>query len=175
MINFYIFCNFFIIFYVIRGIIGGYILSKVLIFSIYSMKSKTKNKSRIDVYNSNIYIPLLVVANKYATVEEINKILMFSNEDPIDDDILGGYATTSTVVFRKDKRPAILVKQNTYIQYAGKNKKLDEINTISHEATHVAADMYCYMGEKDTVTIQEPYAYLVGWASECIYKTFKGL
>ena len=138
-------------------------------------KSKSKNKSRIDVYNSNIYIPLLVVANKYTTIEEINKILMFSNGDPIDKDVLGGYATTSTVVFRKDRHPAILVKENKQITYNGENKKLVEINTISHEAAHVAADMYYFMGEKDAVTIQEPYAYLVGWASECIYKTFKGL
>lgn len=57
--------------------------------------------------------------------------------------------------------------------WTGINKDVDLINTISHEAGHVALDIYLYMEQDLCQCSTEPFCYLVGYAGECIYKTLK--
>ena len=51
------------------------------------------------------------------------------------------------------------------------DKKLNRIGTISHEATHVALDIYDYIEQNICNCSPEPFCYLQEWAFECIYKT----
>ena len=47
------------------------------------------------------------------------------------------------------------------------------IGTIVHECFHMTADMMYGIGEKLSVDHQEPWAYLIGWAVECVMKIVK--
>lgn len=44
------------------------------------------------------------------------------------------------------------------------------ISDCAHEATHFAMDMYATMGEEINVEHQEVMAYLIGYATDCIYQ-----
>ena len=133
-----------------------------------SKKSKT-NKSIIDVYET-IYNVDLVVANKYVTIEQLNKTYCdVNNKDLTDDDSI---AYTDRGYNRKTNRPVIIVR---YVQDSkfSKDKKMDLINTAAHEAMHVCMGIYSKIGEnvyKDDSN--ELLAYLEGWVTECIYKTW---
>lgn len=130
---------------------------------------KSTNKHIIDVYTT-IYQIDIVVANKYTTLEELKELYKFNNAE-LNSDILDGFATTSYVKRKTDNQICILVKYNKDSNVVGISKKEDFINTISHEATHVALDIYDYIGQDICFCSPEPFAYLVGYATECIYKT----
>lgn len=52
------------------------------------------------------------------------------------------------------------------------NKKGDITASIAaHEATHAALDIYEYVGAKADVENQEPFAYLVGFVTDCIWSS----
>lgn len=133
--------------------------------------SKTNNNSRsiIDTY-SCIYPVDLVVANKYATLEELKELYVYSDCTELDEDIMNGDATTSDIKRKSDDKFCILVKYN----HPAKHKcdaKLDFINTCSHEAGHVTLDIYEFIHQNVCNCSSEPFCYLLGWATECIYKT----
>ena len=131
------------------------------------MKNK---KSIIDVYPT-IYNVDLVVANKYATTKQINKRYETVNRTDFIDD-LECVAYTDVGYDKKTNRAIILVKYNHCTKNVGIDKKLDLINTCAHEAVHVCMDIYSKIGEgvyKDDSN--ELLAYLLGWVTECIYKT----
>ena len=135
------------------------------------MKSK---KSIIDTYYCDIYNFYLVVANKYATVNQLKKKYTYNDgaELDIDDFITDGIATTSSCTDKKTNARVILVKYNRDSTDKSVDKKLDFINTVNHEATHVAIDVYYRMISQTLhVDSSEPFCYLQGWAAECIYKT----
>lgn len=129
--------------------------------------------SRIDTYET-IYNVVLIVANQYATIEEIREIVEYSDGE-IDEDIMNSCTNVTTCRRKSDKQDAILVKYNHDIGIVGINKKLDLINTVSHEAGHVALRIYQHMDQDICQCSPEPFCYLLGWAAECIYKTIKGL
>ena len=73
---------------------------------------------------------------------------------------------------RKTNKAIILVKYNHPYEIVGIDKKLDLVNTCAHEALHVCMRIYSKIGEevfKDDSN--ESLAYLLGWVTECIYKT----
>lgn len=47
------------------------------------------------------------------------------------------------------------------------------IGVIAHECFHMTAEVMCGIGENLSVKHQEPYAYLIGWAVECVMKVVK--
>ena len=47
------------------------------------------------------------------------------------------------------------------------------VSDCAHEATHFAMDMYSAMGEEINTNHQEIMAYLVGYATDCIYQVAK--
>jgi hypothetical protein len=136
-------------------------------------KNSKTNKSIIDVYPT-IYGVDLVVANRYTTIEQINKsYCTVDHEDLIDTDAAGYTAYTEAFLCdKKTNKPCILVRYMQHPKYA-KDKKLELINTAAHEALHACMDIYSKIGEdvykNDS---NELFAYLIGWITECIYKTW---
>lgn len=54
------------------------------------------------------------------------------------------------------------------------NRPAEElIGTIAHECFHMTADVMYGIGESLSVEHQEPWAYLIGWATECVMKVVK--
>lgn len=134
--------------------------------------SKTVNNRRaiIDTYTS-IYPIDLVVANKYVTLEELKELYVYSDGIEIDEEVMDCDATTSTIKRKSDGKFCILVKYNHPAKYIT-DKKADFIDTCSHEATHVALDIYEYIHQQVCNCSSEPFCYLQGWATKCIYKTW---
>lgn len=63
---------------------------------------------------------------------------------------------------KPDKRGGVLIRFR---------KKSDmTIGTIAHEATHAAMEIFEYIGARIDYENQEPFAYLVGWITECCNK-----
>lgn len=137
-----------------------------------SNNSKTKNKSIIDIYPT-IYNVDLVVANKYTSIDKINKSYKtVDNKDfaDIDDETI---AFTQPGYNKKTNKPIILVMYCKDSDDKSIDKKVDLINTCAHEATHVCMRIYSKIGEnvfKDDSN--ELLAYLLGWITQSIYKTW---
>lgn len=130
--------------------------------------------SRIDAYET-IYNVVLIVANQYTSIEEIREVVEYYDGEEIEEDIMKQCANVTLCRRKSDKQDAILVKYNKTISIVGINKTVDLINTISHEAGHVALRIYQHMDQDICQCSPEPFCYLLGWAAECIYKTIKGL
>ena len=133
---------------------------------------KTK-KSIIEEYNCDIYNVILVVANRYTTLEELQKLYTYSDKVELDNDIMNADCTTSTCYRKSDGALVVLVKHNHYTTNKSLDKKLDFIDTCAHEATHVALDIYELCSQNVCFCSPEPFCYLQGWACECIYKALK--
>lgn len=129
-------------------------------------------KKHIDTY-STVYGVDIVIANKAVTLKDLQKLYTYSDNVELDQDIMTDIASTSTCRNRKTNRYCILVKFNSNSIIKGQDKKLFLINTVSHEALHVAMDLYSFSGDKvNPRDSNEHLAYLVGWITEIIYKTF---
>ena len=134
------------------------------LLNIYNMK-----KSRIDVYPT-IYNVDLVVANKYTTIKEINKRYETVERKEFEED--SSIAFTERGYDKKTGKAIILVKYNHEYNVKGTDKKLDLVNTCAHEALYVCMNIYSKIEEnvyKDDSN--ELLAYLIGWVTECIYRT----
>lgn len=137
------------------------------------MKNK---KSIVDTYYCDVYGFYLVVANKYTTVDQLKKKYIYHDGSELDVDnyMSEGLATTAMCKDKKTNASVCLVKYNRDSDVKTVDKKTDFINTISHEATHVAIYIYYYfLDQKLNADSSEPFCYLQGWAAECIYKTLK--
>lgn len=130
-------------------------------------------KSIIKTYECSVYEVILVVANQYSTLEELKELYEYSDGAELDEEILAGAATTSTCYRKSDKACVSLVKYNSAPKCTSRNKEAAFINVCSHEATHVALDIYQSIKQNVCFYSPEPFCYLIGWATECIYKTLK--
>lgn len=133
--------------------------------------SKTKKKSRIDEYYSDIYDIYLVVANENVTLEQLRKRYIHPNGEELSEQLLDGSAITSTAVDKKTNASVLIVKYNRHPCNKKLNKKTTLVNICSHEGTHVALDIYEMLGQNVCFCTPEPFCYLQAWAAECIYKT----
>lgn len=130
------------------------------------------NKKYIDTYKT-IYGVDLVVASKNVTTKDLQKKYTCSNGEELKEDNDNYTASTTCCQDKYTGRYVILVQYYRDSPVKGVDKKLDFINTCSHEATHVAMDIYSYIGEKVfPEDSNELLANLIGWATECIYKTW---
>jgi hypothetical protein len=132
----------------------------------------SKKKSIIDTYTT-IYFVDIVVANKYTTLEELKELYTYSDGTELDDQVLGGNACTATCIRKSDNCSVCLIKYNNDTKRKNINKQLDLINTVCHEAGHVVLDIYESIGQNVCNCSPEPFCYLLGYVSECIYKTLK--
>ena len=131
---------------------------------------KSKNKPIIDVYPT-IYNVDLVVVNKYVTIEKLNKTYeTVEHTDIVDDECI---AYTQVGYNKKTNQPVIIVRYCKDNKSTAVDKKVDLINCCAHEALHVCMDIYTKIGEKVfEQDSNELFAYLIGWVTECIYKTW---
>lgn len=125
----------------------------------------------IDTYKNDIYEYDLVVCKNLDLVQ-LQELYTYSDDSPLDDRILQGSCTTSTVCRKSDGCSCCLVKFNCYGSYAKTvGKKLWLINTCAHEALHYTLDLWQSLGDTIDYDQQEGPAYIIGWATSCIYKT----
>lgn len=127
--------------------------------------------SRIDSYYNPVYQYTLVVANRYTKLEDLQNLYIYADGVELDSNILDGLCTTSCCKRKEDGALVVLVKHNKDTDVTSLDKNLDLINTCSHEATHVALDIYEGIGQNICFCSPEPFCYLQAWATECIYKT----
>ena len=114
-------------------------------------------------------ITIYPVSKLYVVVnfdeKKFNKLFHDKTNQPVTkEEIDGYYATTFSGLFDKNETPCVVVVIND-------TKELH--NTIAHEALHVACRILDQAEIYLTASSQEPYAYVVGWAAECMYKTLK--
>lgn len=135
------------------------------------MQKSKKNKSVIDTYQT-IYNVDIVVANKYTTIKQINKQYETINHQPFEDSDVA-LAWTDIGYDKKTNKPIIIVKHEKDSDVTTVDKKIDLVNTCAHEALHVCMNIYSKIGEKVfEQDSNELFAYLIGWVTECIYKTW---
>lgn len=132
------------------------------------------NRSRIDQYET-IYSVVLIVANQYTTIEEIREIVEYGDGEEIEEEIMKDCASVTLCRRKSDLMDCVFVKFNHVSTVKSVDKKVDLVNTIAHEAGHVALRIYQYMDQDICQCSPEPFCYLLGWAAECIYKTIKRL
>lgn len=129
-------------------------------------------KARIDTY-STIYDMDFVVANEHVTLDELKKLFKYSNDQELDEDQEKLNCCTSIVKRKSDNATCLLVKFNNNgdgFSSSG-DDLLDLVDTCSHEAVHVATDIYNCVGATIDVENQENFAYFVGYITERILKT----
>lgn len=135
-------------------------------------KSIKNKKSIIDTYTT-IYFVDIVVANEYTTLEQLKELYTYSDGTELDDRIMSCDCTTSTCTRKSDGKNISLVKYNHESNIKSIDKDIDFINTISHEAGHCALDIYEHIHQDICNCSPEPFCYLLGYITECIYKTLK--
>ena len=133
-------------------------------------KTKKNNKAIIDTYET-IYFVDIVVANRYTTLEQLKKLYCYSDGVELDEEILDGDCTTTLVTRISDNKACCLVKHNHPTRIKGVSKIEDLINTVAHEAGHVVLDIYNHMSQQVCICSSEPFCYLLGYVTVCIYKT----
>lgn len=130
------------------------------------------NKKHIDIYKT-IYNLDIIVANKYVTMKDLNKTYKHIDDSDLTEDDDSNIATTYLCKNRNTNDSCILVKYHRDYKNKNVNKRLELVNTASHEAIHVVMAIYDFIGEKvypgDN---NELLAYLTGWVTKCIYDTW---
>lgn len=66
-------------------------------------KKNSKNKKHLDIYKT-LYPVKLVVANEYVTLEDLKKRFMYVDDAELDEEINGGFASTTRVYDKKNKK-----------------------------------------------------------------------
>lgn len=129
--------------------------------------------NNIDIYPT-MYGLDLAVCNTKCSNNDIKKLFVkISKEELTDNDLscdCRGY--TFNLLSRKDYTPTVLVKIFKTEGKTKKDKDIDLLNTITHEATHVLLDTYSKINENISLDYQEPAAYYMGWIVSNIYKTY---
>lgn len=127
-----------------------------------------KKKCIIDRYNTVYTFDLYVIVNP--NQEAIDERFCFKkDETSITDDEWANYtAYTCAGVWDKEKNKECIVVVINKLQ-----DEEQDVNTFAHEAFHVAATILDSCNISLTEDTNEAYAYLVGYAAECMYKTAK--
>lgn len=120
------------------------------------------NSVKIYEFNPCIYPRLLWVV-KGGTLDEISKVLELSGYE---EDESVGAVTLCNVRRKSDENLGALV-------WFPKASNIKNLDWIAHECTHVAMYMFGETGCIADVENQEPLAYLVGWAFDCVNKVRK--
>lgn len=132
-------------------------------------KTIIKRKRKIiDEYHPNIYTRRLWVC-KNCTFKDINKKFCNVdgtdlNENWYDEDKFN--ALTNRVMDRKSKHLGVVV-----ILCPESNDKIELVRICSHEAEHVKFMIFNDCAINTDYESQEADAYLIGWATSCIFKT----
>ena len=135
-----------------------------------SKNSKTK-KGIIDVYPT-IYNTDIVVCNKYVTAKQLNKQYMIVDGRDFTEEEFANAGFCCEGVERKTNNSAMIVKYTGSPGLSKKDVHTDLVKICSHEATHAAVFICSRIGQDiDKDDVNEFLAYLVGYITECMYKT----
>lgn len=134
-----------------------------------------KKQPHLDTYTT-VYPMDIVVANEYVTIEQLRELFTYSDGKELEDSFLDKESFTATTVgFFKRRSDNKLVSFVVYLRDTNVKTdiKADRVNTIAHEAAHIAMDIFNFIGAtiSSYTTDQEAFAHLVGYVAECIYKT----
>ena len=131
------------------------------------------NKNKHITILNTVYNIDIIIANRHVTLKDLQKKYTYYNGDELEESIIDCQASTTCCKYKNTGKPCILIKDNKDSSVKGINKKLDLINTASHEALHAAIDIYSYIGETiNTSESNESLAYFIGWLTQHIYETF---
>lgn len=168
--NFAHFCNILALLSVI-----GKESSKEIIY-IMNNKSKTnKNKLVLDVYEQPIYIPNKVYVLKNYTQKDIDKYFEYADGDSINLKDMNEFKalTISGCVEKKTGRYCIIVLLSEALVTEFKKDIPEGISVCAHEAFHSASRILEWCHIKLAEESEETYAFMVGWATKCIFNTLK--
>lgn len=112
----------------------------------------------IHEFDPCIYPRLLWVV-KGGTLDKIKEILEVGD---LDEDNVGGAVT----ILARKKENGLL----GYCVWFPSSSDIKRLDWIAHESAHVALCIFNDIGARVLYEDQEPLAYLVGWAFECIDK-----
>lgn len=139
-------------------------------------KNKRKNsnsKTIIDKYTQDIYPPYNLYVMLDGKEEDIANNFIWDDDVEIEPTSPDNYqGVTYALVYSKtdkSKNLAVLVCLNT----DSFDNDVDAINVISHEAFHVVFRIFKHCNINLSEDTNEPYAFMVGWASKNIYNTYK--
>ena len=132
----------------------------------------TNNKAVINTYPT-IYDIDLVVANKHVTMKQLRELYNDSDNTELEDITDIGLCVTTMVKNKKTGRLVSLVKYCCDSEIKDIDKDTNLVNICSHEAVHVALDIYRQIYSKVNLDDQEPFAYFIGWVTERIYETLR--
>ena len=132
-----------------------------------SNKSKTKKK-HIDCYEQPIYSPAKLYVCKNCTIKDIEKHFDNCRLELVDDS-WDAYC----LCLVKDKKTGdscnVIILRDVMFTY----DKAGQIGILAHEAFHAAHGILSYCGVNLSDSSEESYAYMIGWITECIYKTYE--
>lgn len=111
-------------------------------------------------YDPAIY-PRKLWVSVGASTKELSE--MFMGIEDVDDTAI---AVTYETCRKEDNYAGVLVRF--------RNRTDITPSVIAHEATHAALNIYEYVGAEVDTKNQEPFAYLLGWIADCIWKTKLG-
>ena len=111
-------------------------------------------------YDPAIY-PRKLWVSVGASTKELSEVFM--GIEDVDDTAI---AVTYETCRKEDNYAGVLVRF--------RNRTDITPSVIAHEATHAALSIYEYVGAEVDMKNQEPFAYLLGWIADCIWKTKLG-
>lgn len=111
--------------------------------------------TQIHEFDPQIYPRLLwvTVGAPYEVVKD-----MFEDVEPMPE------SANAQVDYTRRKKPD--VKGGVLVRF--QNPKAMTIDTITHEAAHIAVGIFDYIEAPIDIQHQEPFAYLCGWIAKCI-------
>lgn len=131
------------------------------------MSKKNKKNKVVDVYIQPIFSIHQVVVIISNNVKDIPKIITAADGSTIDTSDCEDYdgLTYSQGYRYKDKLCACIYIHPSIIE--------DSVeNVAAHEALHAASGILDYSGVSLTRDTEEAYAYMIGWITECIMKSY---
>lgn len=139
------------------------------------MKSKNNKKKNniIRKFEQPVFIPKTLYVCKYCTKEFMDKHFEYPDHSSIVEDNNDCYTATTNYGVR-DKatgKYCIVVQLHESIVDNIKNDAEEVWSTCTHEAFHVADEILRYCDVTLSDSSKETYAYMVGWAGVCIFKT----
>lgn len=138
-------------------------------------KNNKKNKKKIilDKYVQDIYPPYNLYVMMNHTEEDITNSFVWDDGAEIDKVDIDNYqGITYGLVYHKkdkDKLLSVLICLNP----SKFDDEIDAINTIAHEAFHAVFRITKHCNIDLCECTNEPFAFLQGWATKCIWKTYK--
>lgn len=128
-----------------------------------NLNPRQMKRNELYTYNPQIYPRKLWIV-KTNDFKVLNELFCYSDGSPL----IASYVPAKATVMSVMEKESGLLGSLLWIE-----DNLT-IGDMAHEAFHIAANIFGDVGGIIDVENQEPFAYLVGWATNCIYKTIRG-